>query len=91
MTFRTALLERSVSRDFDVLQDLNIDIEDALEDALFTRLHASSVSVPGYGSVTPELLESEFRDINTRDRIGRTPLHWASLRGDAEAVKLLLR
>lgn len=91
MTFHTVLLEQNIINAIDVFQDLNLEMEDAIEDASFTRLHASSALVLGYGSITPQLLESEFRDINTRDRAGRTPLHWASLRGDAEAIRLLLR
>lgn len=91
MTFHAVLLEQNIIKGIDVFEDLNLDIEDAIEDTSFTRLHASSAMLPGYGSITPKLLESEFRDINTRDRLGRTPLHWASFCGDAEAIRLLLR
>lgn len=85
------LLEGSIRNGQDNFQGLDLNMEDAIEDASFTRLHASAASLSSYGNITPELLEGEFRDINTRDRMGRTPLHWASVRGDAEAIRLLLR
>lgn len=47
--------------------------------------------VQGMIFLSAALLESEFRDLNSRDRPGTTPLHWACHRGDSPAVELLLR
>jgi ankyrin repeat protein len=41
------------------------------------------------GSVVRLLLE-HGADINAQNQIGRTPLHWASIKGALEVVRLLL-
>lgn len=66
-------------------------LEDIIERLSFTELHASAVRIPGHDTLSLVLLERKFRDTNTRDRHGMTPLHWACRRGDATAVELLLR
>lgn len=66
-------------------------LEDILDKLSLTKLHAAAAQVPGFGSVTSKLLENEFRDLNTLDRRGMTPLHWACFRADVSAVQLLLR
>lgn len=66
-------------------------MEDVIEGLSFTELHASAARIPGHDSLSPALLEREFRDLNSRDRLGMTPLHWACSRGDTTAVELLLR
>lgn len=74
-----------------LLDALNITFEVIVETSSWTPLHASAALPREYGRITLMVLETEFRDINTRDRYGRTPLHWACKEGDASAVELLLQ
>lgn len=68
-----------------------LDLEAAADEQLFTPLHLAVVLPSHIRRLTSELLQQEYREVNRSDRLGRTPLHWASLKGDSAAVQLLLQ
>jgi len=63
--------------------------EEYAEDQAFSSLHLITLGLKN-GSLDVEALSSQGA-INATDTRGRTALWWASRRGDAEAVKVLLR
>ncbi|KAK5125795.1 hypothetical protein LTR85_012071 [Meristemomyces frigidus] len=69
----------------------NVVEEDVADDSAFTVLHTAVVLHAPNGRLSPELLRHAFRDIDTPDRSGETPLHWACIKGDLVAVQLLLQ
>lgn len=87
---QTALLMYSKDVQLDAMKALDYTIEDLAETLSFTRLHAAAAMLPGHEPLTAMMLEQDFQDVNTPDRMGKAPLHWACLRGDASAVQLLL-
>lgn len=66
------------------------DPEDLAETLEFSSLHSAvtlqSLSAEGFQS----LLQQDFMHVNTHDRLGKTPLHWAARNGDSDAVELLI-
>jgi ankyrin repeat protein len=63
---------------------------DSLEKRQFTRLHNLILGV-SLGDLDAELFQSTTHQIDTIDSAGRTPLSWASARGDTTSVQKLLR
>lgn len=67
------------------------DIESVAEDLCFTPLHIALALPSPQLDFTNELLDQQFACINAKDKFGMTPLLWASLSGDSDAVCLLLK
>ena len=70
---------------------LSID-EDDLADRLGWTLSHKVAALTRKGRQLDEtLLESEYADVNSKDNLGRTPLHWLAENGETEAIRLLTR
>lgn len=63
--------------------------EEVVDDCQFSQLHKCVLALVG-SELERQLLVSTA-DIDAIDRWGRTPLHWAALRGDLPAITALLR
>ena len=66
------------------------DLEDLAEALEFSSLHSAvaiqSLSAEGFQT----LLQQDFMHVNTPDRLGKGPLHWAARNGYSDAVELLI-
>lgn len=62
---------------------------DYIETQNFNKLHRLVIGID-QGSLEETIEEGDF-DIDAVDVMGRTPLYWASTRGDSDKVKLLLK
>lgn len=61
------------------------------ESLCFTPLHYAIVLRSLSIDLSDDLLDQHHTHINTPDRLGLTPIHWASWRGDSDTVRLLLK
>ena len=55
----------------------------------WTLLHKAAALTRRGRRLDEALLESECVDINSKDALGRTPLHWLAENGEADAIRLL--
>lgn len=55
----------------------------------WTPLHRAAALTREGRQLDKALLESGYVDINSRDALGRTPLHWLAENGEADAIRLL--
>ena len=71
--------------------DLGWDFEDAVDDMEFSDLHSALFARSPNIEEFTMLLQREFRSVNAKDRLGKTPLHWAARKGMSAAVELLIK
>lgn len=91
-TAHTALLRDFVNNNNEeALHTLNVGLEELAEECGFTKLHESAAALPGSALISPVLLQSERSEVNTADKTGMTPLHWASRRGNAIDIEALMQ
>ena len=77
---------------FEALAQYSYDREDVASEMRLTRLHRAAATFHQFdASEFSQMLASGFRDVNTPDRLHRTPLHWACRYGNATAADLLLQ
>ncbi|KAK1542098.1 B-cell lymphoma 3-encoded protein [Colletotrichum paranaense] len=71
--------------------NLPVDTEDLADRLGWTNLHKVAALGARHGlEITEALLrESEYSDINTKDILGRTPLHWLAENGKSDAIRLI--
>jgi ankyrin repeat protein len=85
-TAATTVLTRRGNQEY----ALRIDAEDLANRLGWTPLHeAAALTREGRKLTETLILESEYVDINSRDALGRTPLHWLAENGEADAIRLL--
>ncbi|KXH65718.1 B-cell lymphoma 3-encoded protein [Colletotrichum salicis] len=70
--------------------NLPVDIDDLADRLGWTNLHKVAALGAREGQEMTETLlrESEYSDINTKDVLGRTPLHWLAENGKSDAIRL---
>ena len=71
--------------------ELGWDFEDAVEDMEFSDLHSALFARSPNTEDFTMLLQREFRSVNAKDRLGKTPLHWAARKETSAAVELLIK
>ncbi|KAJ0332162.1 hypothetical protein COL5a_001866 [Colletotrichum fioriniae] len=71
--------------------NLPVDTDDLADRLGWTNLHkVAALGARGGQEITESLLrESEYSDINTKDVLGRTPLHWLAENGKSDAIRLI--
>ncbi|KAK1488495.1 B-cell lymphoma 3-encoded protein [Colletotrichum abscissum] len=71
--------------------NLPVDTEDLADRLGWTNLHKVAALGARHGQEITEALlrESEYSDINTKDILGRTPLHWLAENGKSDATRLI--
>lgn len=84
------LLSRSERPRMEAVAALSTAVEDLVDLSFFTELHASAALLPGVAPISDLLLQHLYMDVNTADGMGRTPLHWACLRGHAHTIGWLV-
>ncbi|KAL8828114.1 MAG: hypothetical protein Q9191_002779 [Dirinaria sp. TL-2023a] len=70
---------------------LKIDGEELADRLNWTLLHKAAALTRRGRRLDEALLESECIDINSKDALGRTPLHWLAENGEVDAIRLLTR
>jgi ankyrin repeat protein len=86
-TAATTVLTRRGSENY----ALSVDV-DGLADSLdWSVLHQAAALAQEGRSLTDDLLESSFDYLDSKDTLGRTPLHWLAETGDAESLRMLTR
>jgi ankyrin repeat protein len=53
-------------------------------------VHKNTFHIAAKYSITEILLKASKNDLNMRDDNGRTPLHYAALKGHLDAMKIIL-
>ena len=84
-TAATTVLTRRGSEEY----ALKFDADDLAERLGWTPLHKAAALTRRGLKLDEALLESEYTDINSRDVLGRTPLHWLAENGEVDAIQLL--
>lgn len=84
-TAATTVLTRRGSEEY----ALKFDADDLAERLGWTLLHKAAALTRRGLQLNEALLESEYADINSRDVLGRTPLHWLAENGEVDAIQLL--
>lgn len=84
-TAATTVFTRRGSEDY----ALKVDADDLADRLGWTPLHKAAALTRGGQPLSEALLESEYADINSRDALGRTPLHWLAENGKTDAIRLL--
>ena len=84
-TAATTVLTRRGSKEY----ALTIDADDLAERLGWTSLHKAAALTHEGQPLSEALLDSEHADINSKDALGRTPLHWLAENGQTDAIKLL--
>lgn len=84
-TAATTVLTRRGSQKY----ALTIDVDDLADRLGWTPLHKAAILSPEGRTLSETLMNSEYDDINSRDALGRTPLHWLAENGEADAIRLL--
>ncbi|KXH39178.1 B-cell lymphoma 3-encoded protein [Colletotrichum nymphaeae SA-01] len=71
--------------------NLPVDTDDLADRLGWTNLHkVAALGARHDQEITEALLrESEYSDINTKDILGRTPLHWLAENGKSDAIRLI--
>ncbi|KAG7077698.1 B-cell lymphoma 3-encoded protein [Colletotrichum scovillei] len=71
--------------------NLPVDTDDLADRLGWTNLHKVAALGTRHGQEITEALlrESEYSDINTKDILGRTPLHWLAENGKSDAIRLI--
>lgn len=72
------------------LRTLRLTMDDLQDRLGFSELHNTVLNLGSSPGLTRELLERTHLDVNSRDGMGMTPLHWASLLGNTTAMELLM-
>ncbi|KAK1816837.1 hypothetical protein LTR12_008779 [Friedmanniomyces endolithicus] len=68
---------------------LTLDADDLADRLGWTPLHqAAALARQGF-QLTENMVEDGQADINTKDILGRTPLHWLAENGETDALRLL--
>ncbi|KAH0565748.1 hypothetical protein GP486_000845 [Trichoglossum hirsutum] len=97
LTHGSSVVERAWNADRTGLEDLSlirnqifkhIDIQEFAETQQYSTIHKIVLGLSKL-DLNSQLEDSTFA-IDTPDLVGRTPLWWASTRGDEEAVRILL-
>ena len=81
----TTVLTRRGNEDY----KLSLDVEDFSDRLGWSDLHQAAAMTREGRRITVELLRAGFDDLNSRDALGRTPLHWLAENGEAGAIQLL--
>ena len=84
-TAATTVLTRRGSEEYAI----KFDADDLAERLGWTPLHRAAALTRRGLQLNEGLLESEYADINSRDVLGRTPLHWLAENGEVDAIQLL--
>ena len=66
-----------------------IDVDDLADRLGWTPLHEAAALTREGRQLNETLLESQYDDINSKDTLGRTPLHWLAENGESDAIRLL--
>ncbi|KAF2014140.1 ankyrin [Aaosphaeria arxii CBS 175.79] len=69
--------------------DLPIDADDLADRLGWTELHKIAALTHKDRPLTEAILKAEYDTINSKDNLGRTPLHWLAENGDVDGIKLL--
>ena len=83
-TAATTVVTRRGSKDY----ELPIDADDLADRLCWTPLHRAASLTQEGRDLTEALLESDHDAINSRDILGRTPLHWLAEKGEVDAIRL---
>lgn len=67
----------------------SLGLADTHESLGFSSVHVALLSLAAGDHLSSALLETEYGQVNSKDRSGMTPLHWACSQGDVESIKLL--
>lgn len=70
--------------------DFSYLLKDVADELSLTAIHRAAIFPSQSNHLSQELLDQHHDKINAIDKTGLTALHWACLRGDSYAVKLLL-
>lgn len=81
----TTVLTRRGNQDY----NLSVDAEILADRLDWTLLHQAAALNQERYRMTESLLEAAKEYINSRDTLGRTPLHWLAENGKADAIRLL--
>ncbi|TKA75905.1 hypothetical protein B0A55_07205 [Friedmanniomyces simplex] len=84
-TAATTVLTRRGSEEY----ALTLDADDLADRLGWTPLHKAAALVRQGFQLTEDVLEHEQGDINIKDVLGRTPLHWLAENGETDAIRLL--
>jgi ankyrin repeat protein len=68
---------------------LQIDADDLADRLGWTPLHKAAALTRDGQPLSEALLKSEYADLNSRDALGRSPLHWLAENGQTGAIQLL--
>ncbi|KAI1749366.1 ankyrin repeat-containing domain protein [Xylaria castorea] len=85
---RSMLLEPGLSAHAETALRLVLEGDDWIDDCSFTQVHRAVVGLSTLS--IEEAIQKNLSDLNAVDAGGRTPLAWAALRRDDQAVGLLL-
>jgi ankyrin repeat protein len=84
-TAATTVFTRRGSKDY----ALTVDADDLADRLGWTPLHKAAALTREGLPLSKALLQSEYADVNSRDALGRTPLHWLAENGETDAIQLL--
>ena len=80
----TTVLTRRGSKEY----ELPIDADDLADRLCWTPLHRAATLTQEGRELTEALLKSDCDAINSRDILGRTPLHWLAEKGEVDSIRL---
>ena len=84
-TAAITVLTRRGSKEY----ELPIDTDDLADRLCWTPLHRAASLTQEGRDFTQALLQSDYEAINSKDILGRTPLHWLAEKGQVDAIRLL--
>jgi ankyrin repeat protein len=84
-TAATTVLTRRGSEEY----ALSVDVDNLADRLGWTLLHQAAALTQQGRKLTDAVLESAHEYIDSRDTLGRTPLHWLAENGETESIRLL--